>query len=363
MIKSEALAELCLMASKSPYIAFDTEFSRLKGYYYPIPSLIQFSFDGEKAYLCDLYDKELDWTPLVNLLSNDKILKVFHAVKQDLDVLQKAFQITPNKLFDLQIAARFLNYSNPSYNRLAKDFLSLDLDKKMQFSDWTRRPLTSEQLEYAASDVTHLYRLFPKITEALGKKSAWSHEEMARLVVKENKADFLLDKMSLAILMEKGKTLTPKALWYLKQILVWRENKILERNLLREKILPTPLIKKILYQLLLEQPPLIKSKDLKDLQATVEILPEDFMAEEALLETLLIKKDLLLSNSKYYKSLKDLAGKISQKLSLDKSLLASKSDLLHIAAKKSLPPKFQTGWRYEVFGVKIEKFFKFLSHH
>jgi ribonuclease D len=357
MIKSEALAELCLMASKSQYIAFDTEFSRLKGYYYPIPSLIQFSFDGEKAYLCDFYDKELDWTPLVNLLMNDKILKVFHAVKQDLDVLQKAFQITPNKLFDLQIAARFLNYSSPSYNRLAKDFLSLDLDKKMQFSDWTRRPLTSEQLEYAGSDVTHLYRLFPKITEALGGKSAWSHEEMERLVIKENKAQLLLDKMSLAILMEKGKSLTPKALWYLREILVWREGKILEKNLLREKILPTPLIKKILHQLLTEDNLSIKSKEVQELQKRLGIIPDTFIAEEALLKTLLIKKDILLSNNKYYKSLKDLAGKISQKLSLDKSLLASKSDLLHIAANKSLPVKFQTGWRYEVFGAKIEKFF------
>jgi ribonuclease D len=292
----------------------------------------------------------------VNLLKDDKIVKVFHAVNQDLDVLQKAFQIKPKKIFDLQLASRFLNYSSPSYTRLAKDFLFLDLDKKMQFSDWTRRPLTKEQLDYAASDVTHLYRLFPKITEALQEKYLWSCQEMEKLVMKENTASILLEKIGLAFLIDKGDFLTAKGLWYLEKILAWREKKVLEKNLLREKIMPSHLIKKHLGLFLLHGD--IKSLGNKsDLVSSLKEEPSDFSQEEALLSVLRRKKDLLLTNNKSYKTLKDLAIRTSQELSLDKSLLATKSDLLNLAAKNSLSDKFKEGWRYDVFGKKLEAFF------
>jgi ribonuclease D len=351
MIKGTALAELCYLASKNEYIAFDTEFSRVKNHYYPLPSLIQFSFDGKKAYLCDFYDKEIDWKPLIEILINDRITKVFHAVKQDLDVLEKAFQIKPKKVFDLQLASGFLgDYSNPSYNRLAKDFLGIDLDKKMQFSDWTKRPLSQEQLTYAASDVTHLYNLFPKIKEALGEKYSWSEEEMDKIIDQESFLENLLDKIALSIIMKKDQSLTPKGLWYLKNILIWREEMVMKKNLLREKILPTQKISKMIsfYQ------EGSRSTISKKLSQESLIEPENFDQEAFLLEYLMKKREILLSGSSLYKKLQKLSIKVSQNFSLDKSLLAKKSDLVTIVAKGFLTDKFQKGWRYSLFGKKVE---------
>ena len=163
------LNDICYGASNAEYVTIDTEFVRRKGLFYPEPSLVQLSIDGETGYICDVLDKTMNLQPLIDLLINPKVIKVFHSFKQDLHVIYKLFSIIPSNVFDVQIASMFLgNYNNPSYNLLVNDFLGVRLDKELQFSNWMLRPLLAKQLEYAARDVTYLFKLFPIIREKLG---------------------------------------------------------------------------------------------------------------------------------------------------------------------------------------------------
>ena len=234
---SNDLKEICSLIND--YIAFDTEFSRSKGVYYPTPSLLQFCFDNGKSFICDLYSQDIDWSPIIQILVDPKIIKVFHAIKQDLDVLYKIFSIRPQNIFDVQVASMFLgDYETPSYDILVKDFLNEKVDKTLQFSDWVQRPLSKNQLLYAERDVTYLYNLFPKIKNALGKdKDLWANEEMQRIIHFdfERNCEELLEKLIMGI--KKDSSFTSKHVSVYRKLIIWREKFSLENDKIRSRVL------------------------------------------------------------------------------------------------------------------------------
>ena len=143
--------------------AIDTEFHRERTYFAQL-ALVQLAWHGGIAVIDPL---SVDLVPLAKLFRKDAIA-VLHAADQDLEVLERATGAVPTQMFDTQLAARFLGMSSPSLVSLAEKMLGLRLEKGDQLADWTRRPLRSEQLQYAAHDVAHLIELKGEICAELG---------------------------------------------------------------------------------------------------------------------------------------------------------------------------------------------------
>jgi ribonuclease D len=177
------LETLCRELAAQEFIAVDTEFMR-ETTYWPKLCLIQAAAAGVEAVIDPLAD--LDLAPFLTLMSNTKVLKVFHAARQDLEIFQKLNNgALPDPVFDTQIAAMACGYGDTvAYDALVQQVLKRRLDKSSRFTDWSRRPLSESQLAYALADVTHLRDLYPKLRQNLERQDrlSWLDEEHANLV-------------------------------------------------------------------------------------------------------------------------------------------------------------------------------------
>ena len=180
---SQPLAELCERLSKSDFIAVDTEFMR-ENTYWPELCLVQIGNEEEAAAI-DPLAEGIDLTPMLDLLTeNEDVLKVFHAGGQDVEIIVNMTGKTPHPVFDTQIAMMAISQSEQiGYANLVDSWLGITVDKGARFTDWSRRPLTDRQIEYAIGDVTHLARIFPKMLKKLIKtgRGAWLDAEMDKL--------------------------------------------------------------------------------------------------------------------------------------------------------------------------------------
>ncbi|HTK35808.1 MAG TPA: ribonuclease D [Caulobacteraceae bacterium] len=175
------LQAFCGRLAAAPFIAVDTEFMR-ETTYWPILCLIQVA-SLEDAAVIDPMAEGLDLAPLLALLADPKIVKVFHAARQDVEIFNN-LGVIPNPLFDTQIAAMAAGYGEQvAYDGLVRQMLKVEIDKSSRFTDWARRPLSSAQLEYALADVTHLAKIYPKLKDRLQKEDrlVWVAEEMAAM--------------------------------------------------------------------------------------------------------------------------------------------------------------------------------------
>jgi len=179
-----ALATLVDELSEVPRYALDTEFHRERTYW-PRLALVQVAWRSQpegypRVALVD--PLAVDPAPLAKVLDGPGVM-VAHAASQDLEVLGRACQLLPGKLFDTQIAAGFLGYGSASLASLVERFLGLRLAKGDRLTDWSRRPLTASQVAYAASDVAYLLELADVISEqlALRGRLGWAEEECATL--------------------------------------------------------------------------------------------------------------------------------------------------------------------------------------
>ncbi|MEW6038558.1 MAG: ribonuclease D [Pseudomonadota bacterium] len=177
----DELGTFCKSIGASPWIAVDTEFVRDKTYY-PKFCLLQIANDSQAACIDPLNIEDL--RPVEALLFNRAITKVFHAARQDLEVFFHRFQAVPAPIFDTQLAAPLIGHPEQiGYASLVSVTLGLTVDKEHTRTDWTRRPLSAAQMEYAANDVIHLATLYPKIREQLDRlgRSSWLADDFAAL--------------------------------------------------------------------------------------------------------------------------------------------------------------------------------------
>ena len=178
---TETLAALCSRLAQADFVTVDTEFMR-ESTYYPDLCLVQVASSTEAAAI-DPKAPGMDLAPLLKLLVEEDVLKVFHAGGQDLEIIYNLTGKTPSPLFDTQIAAMALGLGEQiGYTNLVAAYLSHQVDKGARFTDWARRPLNDRQLEYAIGDVTHLAELFPKMVDKLRRtgRGGWLDDEMAR---------------------------------------------------------------------------------------------------------------------------------------------------------------------------------------
>jgi ribonuclease D len=220
--------------SKADFICVDTEFMR-ENTYWPELCLIQIA-DQHEAAAVDPLAKDIDMSPLLDLLvDNEDVLKVFHAGGQDVEIVYNLTGRTPHPIFDTQIAMMAISQSEQiGYSNLVESWLGLQIDKGARFTDWSRRPLTERQIEYAIGDVTHLAKIFPKILQRLKKtgRGVWLNIEMEKLA---DPAGYRNDP-SLSWLRIKAAGRNPAMLGRLKAIAQWREIEAQDKNIPRGRI-------------------------------------------------------------------------------------------------------------------------------
>src|SRR4029079_14360245 len=157
------LAETCERLARHKVITVDTEFLR-ETTYYPLLCVAQIASPDE-AVVVDALAEGIDLTPLFDLLTNESVMKVFHAARQDIEIVWNLAKKIPHPIFDTQVAAMVLGYGDSiSYDQLVQRITGDTLDKSNRFTDWTRRPLSEAQLRYAISDVTHLRDVYLKLS-------------------------------------------------------------------------------------------------------------------------------------------------------------------------------------------------------
>jgi len=183
---TEALADFCKMAATHPYVTVDTEFLRERTYYAKL-CLVQLAVPGDietNAVLVDPLADGLSLAPLYELMSNEAVVKVFHAARQDLEIFFVEGGVIPKPLFDTQVAAMVCGFGEQvGYETLVRKIAKHPLDKTSRFTDWSRRPLTEAQSTYALADVTHLRVIYEYLAGQLKKsgRQKWVEEELSVL--------------------------------------------------------------------------------------------------------------------------------------------------------------------------------------
>src|SRR5215203_3422598 len=173
------LAAACTRLAKHPVVTVDTEFLR-ETTYFPILCVAQLASEDE-AVVVDALAEGLDLAPFYKLMANEKVLKVFHAARQDIEIVWHRANIIPHPIFDTQVAAMVLGHGDSiSYDQLVQRITGDMLDKSNRFTDWTRRPLSTAQVTYAISAVTHLRDVYLALSADIAKRgrAQWVNEEM-----------------------------------------------------------------------------------------------------------------------------------------------------------------------------------------
>jgi ribonuclease D len=232
--RTEELAEACVRLGSTPFVAVDTEFMREQSFW-PKLCLIQMAAEGTDV-LVDSQAPDLDLTPFFDLMVNEKVVKVFHSARQDVEIVHHLARVIPHPIFDTQVAAMVCGFGEAvSYSMLVKRLLNLNLDKTSRFTDWSRRPLSDRQLTYALGDVQHLRDLYPKLRAQLDRseRASWLNEEMAVLT---DPATYELHPEQ-AWKRLKMRIKTPKSLAVLMELAAWREREAQSQDVPRARIL------------------------------------------------------------------------------------------------------------------------------
>jgi len=176
------LTSVCQRLAASDFVAVDTEFMREQTFW-PQLCLVQIAVPDE-AFIVDPLAKGIDLAPFWGLMANEDVVKVFHAARQDVEIVFAKTGLVPHPVFDTQIAAMVCGFGESiSYVNLVKKVTGTELDKSSRFTDWSRRPLSEKQLKYALADVTHLRDIYDHLRGELeaSNRSAWLNEEMGVL--------------------------------------------------------------------------------------------------------------------------------------------------------------------------------------
>ncbi|MBX4928406.1 ribonuclease D [Rhizobium binae] len=246
MIETTAeLAAACKELAKSDFITIDTEFLR-ETTFWPELCLIQMASPTVEA-LVDPLAKGIDLAPFFELMADTKVLKVFHAARQDIEIIFNRGNLIPHPIFDTQVAAMVCGFGDSvSYDQLVSRIKNVHIDKSSRFTDWSRRPLSDKQLEYALADVTHLRDVYLSLKAELDRegRTSWLTEEMNILEARET-YDMHPDDAWQRLKMRLRK---PQELAILKYVAAWREREARARNVPRSRVLKDDAIYEIAQQ-------------------------------------------------------------------------------------------------------------------
>ena len=363
--KQNQLIEICDLIHQHKITAIDTEFIR-ENTYLPILCLIQINVD-EKCYVVDALSN-LDLSPFLKILSDQKITKIFHSARQDMEVLMMNFpgKISPQTIFDTHIMAALCGLGNTvSYSNLANDLLEKEVSKDWQRSDWQKRPLHLEQIEYAKTDVLHLPEIYKILQDKLseGSKSAWAEEEMDLGIKKAIASDDLCKNFSLA---NKSQTYQENV-----NLLVgWRDQKAKWHNVPRSFIFRDEILERIAARNprdieSLEKCGLktrVSDADFKQkfLAEIIDLLKnkKPSTAEEANRSSLKTTFRLNESQKELYQKSRILLQDQATKHQISPELIINQTNLQHLILGSKLVDEVLFGWRYLVLGEALEALIK-----
>lgn len=359
---SAAVADFCAEASKSEFVTVDTEFVREKTYW-PILCLIQIA-TRDRAVAIDPLADGLDLQPVYDLMNNTAVLKVFHSASQDMQIMFNASGSMVKPIFDTQVAAMVSGYGDqPAYATLVQRIVGETIDKRSQMTDWSRRPLTDRQVDYAIGDVTHLIHIYDRLDAELAdsNRTSWAYEEMGHL---RNEDLYDVDPRELWRKVRLRRP-TRRALAVLREITAWREMSAQRRNIpkgwvcrdeaLAEIALNTPQSPADLERVRGINERFANGRDGKALLQAVEIglnLPKDECPDPEKGRPPLRGHETLVALLQALLKLRcDEAGVAAQ-------LIANRKDLDRIATEDEPDIKTLKGWRREIYGndaIKLKR--------
>ncbi len=354
--KTEELEALRQELAQQPFVAVDTEFMR-ETTYWPKLCLIQAAAPGVEAVI-DPLAEGLDLKPFLDLMADEKVLKVFHAARQDLEIFLKLGGQLPHPVFDSQIAAMACGYGDTvAYDALVQQVLKRRLDKSSRFTDWSRRPLSESQLAYALADVTHLRDLYPRMHQKLEKENrlSWLDEEH----------DYLLDPEIYDTTPEnawkrlKLRKTTADYVLALQVAAGWRERQAQQRDVPRGRIIKD----EALYEIAEIRPK--SSGDFDRMRAVPRGFGNSRAAQELLQDLAQAFADPNRPAFKHVRPpplpsglgptvelLKVLLRFEAERNQVAPRLIASASDIEAIAADDNADVLALSGWRRTVFGER-----------
>jgi ribonuclease D len=348
------LAAFCERQSTAPFIAVDTEFMRDKTYW-PQLCLVQIAGPDEAAAI-DALAPDIDLAPLCALMANEAVLKVFHAARQDIEIFYNISGAVPKPMFDTQVAAMVCGFGDSvSYETLAGKLAGVQIDKSSRFTDWSHRPLTERQTQYALADVVHLRLVYEKLQVNLERsgRAAWLQEEMAELT---DPAIYRLDPQ------ESWRRFRPRSnnrrfLAVLRELAAWRELAAQQRNLPRNRIIRDESLLEIAAHIPTNTDDLGRTRGLGKAIAEGKFGAEILAAigralalPESEQPTLPPRHDPPPGIGPLVDLLRVLLKLRCEENGVAQRLVANSDDLEMIAASDEAAVRALAGWRYEVFG-------------
>jgi ribonuclease D len=349
------LAAVCRRMATLPFVTVDTEFLR-ETTYYPLLCVAQMA-SADEAVVIDALAPDIDLAPFFELMADEKVMKVFHAARQDIEIVWHRAKLIPHPIFDTQVAAMVLGYGDSiSYDQLVQRITGDTLDKSYRFTDWTRRPLSEAQLSYAISDVTHLRQVYTSLVDDLGRRGRvdWVQEEMRVLTSADT---YRMDPEN-AWRRLKTRVRKPKELGVLIEVAAWREREAQARDVPRSRVLKDEVVGDIAVQ---APNTLEKLKHLRSLPKGFErsrtaegIVAAVTRGLERDAKTLpqLARLPPPVNGTAVVELLKVLLRMISERHHVAAKVIATVDDLERIAADDDAAVPALTGWRRELFGER-----------
>jgi len=354
---TEDLAAFCTAAKSQPYVTIDTEFLRERTYWSKL-CLIQMALpgkDGDAVLVDPILGEDMSLEPLYDLFRHTATVKVFHAARQDLEIFFVEGKVFPEPLFDTQVAAMVCGFGEQvGYETLVKKIAKENLDKTSRFTDWSRRPLTTAQAEYALADVTHLRVIYEWLAAQIAKtgRTRWVDEELRVLT---DPATYTVHPDE-AWLRIKTRTTSGRFLAMVKELARFREEYAQKNNVPRSRVMkddallelassrPTNMEELGRSRLLLREgrKPEIAEGILAAIKAGMEMKNEDLPKVDA-------SREQMQVNPALADLLRVLLKAKSESLGVAAKLIASAADLDAIAAGERNVEAL-TGWRLEAFG-------------
>lgn len=356
LIKTQQELESAIAAfGRAEFVTVDTEFIR-ETTFWPELCLIQMAAPGVTA-LIDPLAPDIDLQPFFDLMADEAVTKVFHAARQDIEIIFHLGGLIPHPVFDTQVAAMVCGFGDSvSYDQLVQKVTGAHLDKSSRFTDWRHRPLSDKQLVYALADVTHLVDVYEHLKAELERegRAHWLKEEMDVLTARETYDPHPEDAWKrLKMRLKK-----PQELAVVQAVAAWREREARERNVPRGRVLKDDAI----YEIAQQQPR--DSAALARLRTTPKGWERSSIATALLVvvnAALDLPKDQLPKLPKPHQLqegssaaselLKVLLRLIAEKQGVAAKVLASTEEIDRIASEGEMAdvPALQ-GWRREVFG-------------
>lgn len=354
--RAEQLPALCQQISQEPWIALDTEFLREKTYY-PKFCLLQIAAPGWVACIDPLAIEDLQ--PLLEVIYQPSIIKVLHSCRQDLEIFYQLTGKVPNPIFDTQIAAPLLGFQeNPGYAMLVSSFLNINLNKAHTRTDWSVRPLSADQIQYAADDVIYLCKIYELMLNQLRQlgRDHWLESDFALLnnpelyqVVPEN-----------VWLKIRGKNkLTGKQLSIMQSLSEWRERNAQLENKPRSWLLSDDLMLELakLQPVTVAELAKIRNMNERTVKRYGEVLCSLISVARERPPKPLQDKDKAVKKTQQHEAVLDILSAVvrirAEQNSLNPIILASRKDLedLWLGEETCV---LLSGWRHQMAGRELQ---------